>query len=106
MRKHSWTRQLFSRPVRRTIRKAPQRVWLVLEALEDRCLPSTFPVTGALHDGSLGTLGQANSIGRPNTTNVGPTVATGSSSQAVPGAAPMEVMDAQGTFVPLATPGP
>src|SRR5262249_28684397 len=40
----SWTRKLFARPVTRPIRKAPRRARPVLEALEDRTVPSTFTV--------------------------------------------------------------
>ena len=36
----SWTRQLFSRPTTRPIRKAPARCRPALEALEDRALPA------------------------------------------------------------------
>jgi parallel beta-helix repeat protein len=44
MRTRSWIRQLFTRPVRRAVRKAPYRVRPALEALEDRCVPSTIVV--------------------------------------------------------------
>src|ERR1700694_1441311 len=44
MMMRSWIRQLFTRPVTRTIRKAPHRARLTLEALEDRCVPSTIAV--------------------------------------------------------------
>src|SRR5947209_1562386 len=36
----SWIRKLFTRPATRTIRKAPRRVHLALETLEDRTLLS------------------------------------------------------------------
>jgi hypothetical protein len=36
----SWIRNLFARPVTRLIRKAPHRAGLVLDALEDRFVPS------------------------------------------------------------------
>jgi hypothetical protein len=41
MMMHSWIRQLSNRPVGRTIRKAPHRARPALEALEERCVPST-----------------------------------------------------------------
>jgi CSLREA domain-containing protein len=44
MMKRSWIRKLFTPPVSRTIRKAPRRVRLALEALENRCCPSTITV--------------------------------------------------------------
>jgi hypothetical protein len=40
MRKRSWSRRLFTRPVPRTIRQAPCRVRPALEALEGRWVPS------------------------------------------------------------------
>jgi parallel beta-helix repeat protein len=100
MIKRSWTRRLFTRPVTRPIRKAPHRARPALEALEDRWVPSAFAATRPLDGGSLATLGQANS------TNFGPTVFTGSFSQAVPVAVPVEVMGPEGKLVPLVTPGP
>src|SRR5262245_60467406 len=54
--KHSWIRNLFARPVTRTIRKAPRRVRPALEMLEDRCVPSTFTVLNTLDDGTVGSL--------------------------------------------------
>jgi hypothetical protein len=75
MMKRSWIRQLFTRPVPHTIRKAPHR-GLTLEVLETRCLPSTFIVTNTLdtftHRGpTRGTLRwaveQANSTAGANT---------------------------------------
>ena len=44
MMTRSWIRRLFARPVTGTIRKAPHRAGPALEALEDRCVPSTFVV--------------------------------------------------------------
>jgi hypothetical protein len=44
MVKHSWIRQLFTRPVTHTVRQAPHRGRPTLEVLEDRCVPSTFIV--------------------------------------------------------------
>ena len=41
---HSWIRQLFARPITRPIRKAARGFRPVLEALEDRWVPSTFTV--------------------------------------------------------------
>jgi len=49
-------RELFTRPVTRTIRKAPRRVRLAVEELESRWCPSTFTVTSSLDDGSSGSL--------------------------------------------------
>src|SRR5271157_458696 len=43
MTMRSWIRQ-FTRPVRQAIRKAPRRARPALEALEDRCTPSTIVV--------------------------------------------------------------
>ena len=40
----SWIRSLFTRPATRTIRKAPRRTRLTLEALEGRWCPSTITV--------------------------------------------------------------
>jgi parallel beta-helix repeat protein len=40
MTMHSWVRNLFARPVTRTIRKAPHQLRPALEVLEDRWLPS------------------------------------------------------------------
>src|ERR1700687_1648466 len=40
----SWIRNLFARPVTRTIRKAPHRFRPALEALEGRCVPSTTTI--------------------------------------------------------------
>jgi hypothetical protein len=48
MMKRSWIRQLFTRPVTHTIRKAPHRCRPALEVLEDRCVPSTFIVNNTL----------------------------------------------------------
>ena len=44
MSMRSWIRNLFTRPANRTIRKAPRRSRLTVEALEDRTVPSTFTV--------------------------------------------------------------
>jgi fibronectin-binding autotransporter adhesin len=44
----SWIRSLFTRPAARTIRKAPRRARLSLEALEERWCPSTIVVNSAL----------------------------------------------------------
>ena len=41
MRMRCWIRQLSNRPLGRTIRKTPPRVRPTLEALEERCVPST-----------------------------------------------------------------
>src|SRR5262245_25611480 len=66
MTMRSWIRQLFARS--RPIRKAPYRARPVLEALEDRCVPSTFTVIKTADDGSVGTLRWA--VDQANT-NVG-----------------------------------
>ncbi len=50
MRMRSWIRNLFPRSVNRPIRKKPLRVRLALEALEDRCVPSTLTVTSSADD--------------------------------------------------------
>src|SRR4051794_33768624 len=42
MTMRSWIRQLFTRPVTRTIRRAPRRIRPGLEALEDRLAPATL----------------------------------------------------------------
>src|SRR5207253_781980 len=47
-----WIRQLFTRNVTRTIRKAPRRDRPVLELLEVRCVPSTFTVNSTADNGS------------------------------------------------------
>jgi hypothetical protein len=74
----SWMRQLFTRPVTRTIRNVPDRARPAMEVLEDRCVPSTFTVNSLLDNGSVGTLrwavGQADSTAGPNTINFAPTV--------------------------------
>jgi hypothetical protein len=46
----SWTRNLFARPATRPIRKRPHRASPALEALEDRCVPSTLTVTSSADD--------------------------------------------------------
>src|SRR5260370_14054824 len=78
MRKRSWIRNLFARPVTRPIRKAPHRFRPTLEVLEDRWVPSTFTVNSLLDDGSAGTLryeiGQANATPGDNTIVFDPTV--------------------------------
>src|SRR5262245_42504900 len=52
----SWIRNLFARPVTRSIRKATARCRPRLEALEDRLVPAAYHVTSLLDDGSAGTL--------------------------------------------------
>ena len=44
MTMRTWIHRLFTRPVTRTIRKVPRRARPALEALEDRCTPSTIVV--------------------------------------------------------------
>jgi hypothetical protein len=46
MMTRSWIRQLFARPVTRTIRKAPHRVRLTLELLESRLAPAAWTAIG------------------------------------------------------------
>src|SRR2546423_8087671 len=53
MRTPSWIRNLFLRSVTRPMRKKPPQVRLALEALEDRCVPSTLKVTSSADDVSL-----------------------------------------------------
>jgi hypothetical protein len=60
-----------ARPVG-TIRKAPRRVRLDFEALEERCVPSTFTVN-TLGDGSVGSLRWA--VGQANTSAGADTIA-------------------------------
>src|SRR4051794_2330043 len=60
-----WIRNTFNRPVPRTIRKAPRRVSLALEALEDRRCPTVYTVLNTLGDGSVDSLGWA--VGQANT---------------------------------------
>ena len=78
MTKRSWIRKLFTRPVR-TIRKAPRRVRLAVEQLEDRCCPSTFTVMNT--SGNVNTanslpwaVAQANTTSGANTIDFDPTV--------------------------------
>src|SRR5580765_4130942 len=44
MTMRSWIRNLFARPFGHTIRKAPHRARLCVEALEDRLVPATLMV--------------------------------------------------------------
>src|SRR5262245_9491264 len=70
MTMRSWIRKLFTRPATRTIRKAPRRTRLSLEALEDRWVPSTFTVlnTNDSGDGSLrAAVEAANNTAGPDT---------------------------------------
>ena len=76
--KRSWIRNLFARSVTRPIRKAPRRARPVLEALEDRTLPSTLIVTsnldtGVAGDGSL--RGQIAAASSSDTINFDPSLA-------------------------------
>jgi hypothetical protein len=50
--KRSWIRDLFVRPVSRPIRKLKERSKLVLEALEDRCVPATITVSTTADSGA------------------------------------------------------
>src|SRR5271166_4905391 len=75
MMKRSWIRNLFTRPVPPTIRKAPHRFRPALEVLEGRLVPSTFTVnstadlgTGSGLAGDLRyCINQANSAGGDET---------------------------------------
>jgi hypothetical protein len=51
MTTQSWIRKLFARPVTRPIRKRPHRARPVLEALEDRLVPSISPLAPTAGDG-------------------------------------------------------
>jgi len=64
----SWVRQLFTRPVPRTIRKAPRRVRLALEALEERCCPSTIVVNNPTDTPIFGQIDLRQAIVQANTT--------------------------------------
>src|SRR5947209_9334616 len=50
MTRLSWIRNAFARRATRPIRKAPPRSRPALEALEDRCVPSTLTVTSSADD--------------------------------------------------------
>jgi predicted outer membrane repeat protein len=73
-----WIRRVFARPVIRSIRKAPPRRRLRVQALEDRRVPATFTVINTRDDGSAGTLrwaiGQANSFAGADTVDFDGTV--------------------------------
>src|SRR5216683_3691475 len=68
MMKRSWIRQLFARPVTRTIRKAPHRARPALEALEDRCVPSTIVVNNPTDTPVFGEIDLRQAIVQANTT--------------------------------------
>ena len=70
----SWIRSLFARPVTRTIRKAPPRTDLWVEALEDRTVPSRFSLTGLLDAGSVAAPAQAHLAAGANASIFVPTV--------------------------------
>ena len=70
MTTRSWIRSLFTRPVTRTIRKAPRRARLCLETLEDRVVPTTFTVLNGL-DGGDGSLRAAIAAANDETNNPG-----------------------------------
>src|SRR5262245_12966311 len=78
MSMRSWLRNVFARPVSPPTRKAANRARLVVEALEDRCVPATFTVTNVLDDGSVGSLrwavSQANATAGADTINFSSTV--------------------------------
>src|SRR5262245_4405369 len=81
MSMRSWIRDLFARPSTRTIRKAPRRARLRLEALEERAVPATFTVLNNLDDGSAGSLrwavDQANASAGADTIDFGDGSASG-----------------------------
>src|SRR6266851_2691924 len=68
MMKRSWIRQLFARPVTRTIRKAPHRARPALEVLEDRCVPSTIVVNNPTDTPVTGKIDLRQAIVQANTT--------------------------------------
>src|SRR5262249_6286024 len=80
MMKRSWIRNLFGRPVTRTIRKVPHRARPALEVLEDRCVPSTIVVTNPTDTPVAGKIDlrqaivQANTNGGAETITFDPTV--------------------------------
>jgi predicted outer membrane repeat protein len=95
----SWIRKLFTRPVSRSIRKAPHRARPWLEALEDRTVPSTFTVTNTLDDGSVGSLRWA--VGQANSTTGADTIVFDKSVFATPqtihlGGSQLELSDTTG----------
>ena len=99
MTTRSSSRKLFTRPVARTIRKAPRRARLAMEELEDRVCLSTFTVTNTLDDGSTGSLrwaiGQADATGGADTINFDGTVF--STAQTIPlGGTQLELSDTTG----------
>ena len=68
MMMRSWIRQLFTRPVTRTIRKAPHRFRPALEVLEDRWVPSTFVVNNPTDTPVAGEIDLRQAIVQANTT--------------------------------------
>src|SRR5713226_1321255 len=74
MMKRSWIRNLFARPVTRTIRKAPHRARPALEALEDRCVPSTIVVNNPTDTPVLGETDLRQAIVQANTTGGAETI--------------------------------
>ena len=50
MTMRSWIRRFFTRPAGHTVRRTPRRFRLALEALEDRCVPSTSTLHSLLHE--------------------------------------------------------
>ena len=66
MTKRSWIRSIFARPVTRTIRRAPRKTRLAMEALEDRTVPTTFTVTNT-NDSGAGSLRDAVASANANT---------------------------------------
>ncbi len=72
----SWIRKVFTQPVTQTIRKAPRRVSMALEALEDRWCPSTFTVLNTSASASTANslpwaVAQADATPGANTINFG-----------------------------------
>src|SRR5438445_12315417 len=68
MRTRSWIRNLFARPITRTIRKAPHRIRPALEVLEDRCVPSTIVVNNPTDTQVAGQIDLRQAIVQANTT--------------------------------------
>jgi CSLREA domain-containing protein len=99
----SWIRQLSNRPVGRTIRKVPYRGRPALEALEDRCVPSTMIVVNNPTDTPVAgetdlrqAILQANANGGDQTIVFDPTVFQTPQTITLNGS-PLELSDTTGT---------